>query len=101
MNKLIGDIARHVARRLLAARVDDHGAGTVAVGSEGGAWRVPVPAVRPGGTAVCVGAGENVTLEVELIRRYGIRVHCLDPTPRAAWHVAALLDAAGRGGIYT
>lgn len=45
----------------------------------GGWW---IPEVRPGGVAVCVGAGTDVTFDLEL-RRLGYRVITVDPTPAA------------------
>jgi FkbM family methyltransferase len=36
-----------------------------------------------------VGVGEDITFDLELIRRFGCSVHAFDPTSRAAQHVAA------------
>lgn len=54
----------------------------------GGWW---VPEVRPGGVAVCVGAGTDVTFDLEL-RRLGYRVITVDPTPAATEYLEQFRD---------
>jgi FkbM family methyltransferase len=66
------------------------------IGSAYGGWVIPKSRVQSGTTALCAGAGEDISFDVELNKK-GIRVVTLDPTPRAKRHVAQVL-AAARGG---
>jgi FkbM family methyltransferase len=68
----------------------------VRLGTRRGGWVLPAKTVQAGGTAVCVGAGEDISFDVEL-NKLGFQVHTLDPTPRAKRHVEQLLEAALSG----
>jgi FkbM family methyltransferase len=60
--------------------------GMVRFGSFYGGWWIDE--VDPGrGAAICVGAGTDVTFDLEL-QRLGYDVHTVDPTPAAVAHVA-------------
>ena len=61
----------------------------VRLGSSYGGWWVPTAALRRGTIAYCAGAGEDITFDLELLRR-GCCVRTIDPTPRAIEHVASL-----------
>jgi FkbM family methyltransferase len=52
--------------------------------------------VKPGANAICVGAGEDISLDVELNKK-GLNVFTLDPTPRSKAHVATVLAATAGG----
>lgn len=58
----------------------------VRLGTYYGGWWIPAADLPPG-AALCVGAGTDVSLEVEL-QRLGHRVYAVDPTPRAVEFVA-------------
>lgn len=62
--------------------------------SYGGWWVVPLESLR-GGLAVCAGAGEDISFDVELARTFQARITIVDPTPRAIGHVEAVLDRIG------
>jgi len=66
------------------------------VGTSYGGWVVPESSLLAGKTAVCVGAGEDISFDVAL-NRMGLRVFTVDPTPRAAAHVRQVLAAAASG----
>jgi FkbM family methyltransferase len=57
------------------------------LGSDYGGWTVPSEMLRPGDVCYSAGVGEDITFDVELIRRFGCRVFACDPTPRAVAHV--------------
>jgi FkbM family methyltransferase len=61
----------------------------IRLGSRYGGWWVPAGVLRRGTIAYCAGAGEDITFDLELLRR-GCRVRTIDPTPRAIEHVASL-----------
>jgi FkbM family methyltransferase len=52
---------------------------------------VPLDVIEPGWTCYCVGAGGDISFDLELIRRFDARVRCIDPV--AAYVTAAVEDA--------
>lgn len=62
------------------------------LGTEGCGWHIPEHYLRPGIIAICAGAGEDVSFDVEL-NSHGFNVYVLDPTPRARAHIKNLLSA--------
>lgn len=60
------------------------------VGTGYGGWFVPTSLLSDRSLCYGVGAGEDISFEIELINRYGCEVHCFDPTPRAQRHVKLL-----------
>lgn len=70
------------------------------LGTRYGGWWCCTRLLGPGQVALCAGAGEDVSFDVALNARHGLRVLCVDPTPRAVQHVAGLLAAAAAGGHY-
>jgi FkbM family methyltransferase len=56
------------------------------LGSDYGGWTV-CPAGLPAASVVyCAGVGEDASFDLGLIRRFGVRVHAFDPSPRSiAW----------------
>ena len=69
----------------------------VRIGTAYGGWYCCQSLLGPGRAAVCCGAGEDVSFDIGLNANWGMRIICVDPTPRAIRHVEALL-AAGRQG---
>jgi FkbM family methyltransferase len=69
------------------------GLSIVEVGSDYGGWALPENVVQPSWTCYCVGAGGDVTFDLELIRRYGVHVRAIDPVP--AYIESALAEAGG------
>jgi FkbM family methyltransferase len=65
----------------------------VEFGSAYGGWRIPEGSVGPGDICYCVGAGGDITFDLELIRRCGAVVRAVDPVE--AYEAAALEAAAG------
>ena len=70
----------------------------VRIGTDYGGWYCCSGLLGKGRVALCCGAGEDISFDVGLNARWGMRTICVDPTPRAIAHVAALLEAdqAGR-----
>ncbi|MBX3329770.1 MAG: FkbM family methyltransferase [Nitrospira sp.] len=60
------------------------------LGTRYGGWFVPNGLLSSRSLCYGVGAGEDISFEIELINRYGCEVHCFDPTPRAQRHVDQL-----------
>ncbi|NJD31279.1 MAG: FkbM family methyltransferase [Gammaproteobacteria bacterium] len=83
---------------LLAARYRESGkAALERFGTQYGGWLCVPRLLGPGRVALCAGAGEDVSFDVALDARFGMRVLCVDPTPRALAHVRGLLEAAQAG----
>ena len=71
------------------------------LGSGYGGWWIPIAfAPGPGSVCICAGAGEDLSFDVALTRRFGCNVHILDPTPRAITHFEGLVDATQKGGAF-
>jgi FkbM family methyltransferase len=64
----------------------------VELGSAYGGWRIPEGSVSEGDVCYCIGAGGDVSFDLELIRRYGAVVRAVDPVEA---YEAAALEAAG------
>ena len=87
---------RELTSRRVKQWVDTEAVELVRLGTKRCGWVLPAKTVEAGGTAVCVGAGEDISFDVELNKR-GFQVHTLDPTPRAKRHVEQLLEAVWTG----
>jgi FkbM family methyltransferase len=57
------------------------------LGTDYGGWPVPTESLHSGAVCFAVGAGEDISFELELIRRFDCSVFVFDPTPRAIEHV--------------
>lgn len=68
----------------------------VLLGSEYGGWVVPDIFNE---TSICyfAGVGEDITFDVEFVKRYGCDVHLFDPTPRAIDHYDNVIASALSG----
>jgi len=55
----------------------------VSLGSEGASWCVSTEELSKTNIAYCLGVGEEISFDLELIRRFGVQVHGFDPTPRS------------------
>jgi FkbM family methyltransferase len=53
--------------------------GLLDLGSKPGGWTVPADLVDSGWCCYCVGAGGDVSFDIELMRRFGVRVRSFDP----------------------
>ncbi|MGC1386756.1 MAG: FkbM family methyltransferase [Steroidobacteraceae bacterium] len=72
-------------------------AGLVRIGTEYGGWYCCRALLGPDRTAMCCGAGEDISFDAALNAKWGMRIICVDPTPRSIRHVESFL-AAGRDG---
>lgn len=52
-------------------------------GSEYGGWVIPRNRLTAQSVCYCVGCGEDISFDLELIRRYSCPVYGFDPTPRS------------------
>ena len=47
------------------------------------AWDLSVEALRQNSIVYSCGVGENISFDIDIIRRFGLTVHAFDPTPRS------------------
>lgn len=57
------------------------------LGTKYGGWYVPVDFLNSSSICYCVGAGEDVSFDLELINNFGCQVYTFDPTLRARQHI--------------
>jgi FkbM family methyltransferase len=100
MSRALDDLRRRVLRRWICwwmrRLLDARRLELTKLGDAGAGWTLPTCKILPGTTAVCVGAGEDITFDVELNKK-GVVVFTVDPTPRAKAHVGLVLAAAASG----
>lgn len=60
-------------------------------GTNYGGWYIPAEIIDKGSTCICVGAGEDISFDLELARVLSCRILIVDPTPRAKKHFDELL----------
>lgn len=86
-------LLRFVDRRALA-RADR----LTRLGTAYGGWIIPRdPGLGAQSVCYCAGAGEDLSFDCELTRRFRCRVRIIDPTPRAIEHFRQLEESTRRG----
>lgn len=90
----VGLLIGRSSRRRLQACVGSSRLAIERLGSPYGGWVVPTVLLEEPATAICAGAGEDISFDIELLRR-GMSVVTLDPTPRAVSHVKGVMAAEG------
>jgi FkbM family methyltransferase len=79
--KVENAVRRRYFRRRLATVPVEKALPVRYLGTFYGGWSMPVQLVRPNWVVYCVGAGNDVSLETELIRATGCEVFSFDPSP--------------------
>ncbi|MHB1537102.1 MAG: FkbM family methyltransferase [Solirubrobacteraceae bacterium] len=83
---------RWFERRLGVLAVSGRG-DPVSLGSAYGGWIVPAALIEPGWRCYCVGAGADISFDLELIERFDVEVQSVEPDE--SYVAAALSTAAG------
>jgi FkbM family methyltransferase len=83
---------RWFERRMVLLKLEA-GPPLVSLGTEYGAWDLPDGQIGHDSICYCVGAGGDVSFDLELINRFGALVRCFDPVE--AFERKALSDAGG------
>ncbi|MGI9509795.1 MAG: FkbM family methyltransferase [Geminicoccaceae bacterium] len=78
----------------------DQGVPVITLGSRYGGWTLPESALSPESRCYLFGAGEDISFDIALIRKFGAEVHVFDPTPRAKTHVDGLIEATQSGQTF-
>lgn len=56
---------------------------TVSLGNDGAQWAVCLDGLSENSVVYSIGVGEDISFDLELIARCGMRIHAFDPTPRS------------------
>jgi FkbM family methyltransferase len=64
----------------------------LSLGSSYGGWLLPDGLIKPGWVCYCIGAGGDVSFDIELLRRYDAIVRSIDPVEE---YVARAIEDAG------
>jgi FkbM family methyltransferase len=91
--KVRSAVRRRIFEWRLARLRPEPGPAIVELGSAYGGWKIPEGAVGERAICYCIGAGGDITFDLELIRRYGAIVRAVDPVQ--AYGAAAVEAAAG------
>ena len=67
------------------------------LGTQYGGWCVPNTGLGPDDVVVSAGAGEDISFDLEIVKRFGCKVLVLDPTPRAIHHFQETKKAISNG----
>ena len=70
------------------------------LGSEYGGWIVPTDRLDCDSVCYCAGVGEDVSFDLELIRRFSCTVFAFDPTPRAKAYVERVVGNNSKYRFY-
>lgn len=67
------------------------------LGSSYGGWMIPTGLISRDSICYLAGAGEDISFDVTLVKRFGCSVQIFDPTPRSKLHFQKLIEAAKEG----
>jgi len=67
------------------------------LGTDYGGWIIPIDIIQQRSICYLVGAGEDISFDVALSKRFNCNVFIFDPTPRSKAHFDKLIDAAQSG----
>ncbi len=67
------------------------------LGTSYGGWWFPSEGVGPDEWVIAAGAGEDISFDIEVAKRFGARVIIADPTPRAQRHFKQSKQAIAEG----
>lgn len=67
-------------------------------GSAYGGWQIPCdPEMSSDSVCYLAGAGEDITFDCELVRRFCCQIRIIDPTPKAILHFRQLTESVNEG----
>lgn len=66
------------------------------LGSSYGGWHICSSNLNKNSYALSIGAGEDISFDVELANKFGCKVHIFDPTPRAVKHFQNIKSQFGK-----
>ncbi|HXB64360.1 MAG TPA: FkbM family methyltransferase [Solirubrobacteraceae bacterium] len=72
----------------------------VSFGSAYGGWMVPTALIQPGWICYCVGAGNDISFDLELIERFDVRVQSMEPVEQYVEEARHTTSGEPRFAIY-
>jgi FkbM family methyltransferase len=72
----------------------------VSFGSPYGGWMVPTALIEPGWLCYCVGAGADISFDLELLARFDVRVQSVEPVERYVREAQATAAGEPRFAVY-
>ncbi|HUO69812.1 MAG TPA: FkbM family methyltransferase [Solirubrobacteraceae bacterium] len=91
--KVKSAVRRRWFERRLGSLTPHEDPSILSLGTAYGGWKIPDGILTSDSICYCVGAGGDISFDLELIRRYGVQVRCFDPVE--AFECSALEQAAG------
>ncbi len=86
MLKAIKRFVKSIVRPVRIIGSVQHSCPTERHGSDYGGWTVNPTLLSKNSVVYSVGVGEDASFDVAMIRRFGVTVHAMDPTPKSiAW----------------
>ena len=67
------------------------------LGTDYGGWWVPKHGLGPTDLVISAGAGEDISFDIDVARRFGCKIVVMDPTPRAITHFETTAKAIEAG----
>lgn len=65
------------------------------IGTEYGGWYILKNTEIRDGVILSAGVGEDISFDIEMINRYGVKIVFVDPTPRAIEHITSVKKSLG------
>lgn len=84
-------------KRWLSRRVRTIDSRIIRLGTSYGGWHIADNGRLEGAVAILAGAGEDISFDLALQKRFKCQVIIVDPTPRAIAHVQAVMDSIRSG----
>jgi FkbM family methyltransferase len=95
--KLLDSFWKYSEKKLQAESLVDISTPHVKLGTAYGGWSIPTHLLNSDSLCYCVGAGEDISFDIELIRQYNCHVYTFDPTPRASQHIQSMINNTREG----
>ena len=67
------------------------------LGTDYGSWKVPENFLAENSVCYFAGAGIDISIDVEVTKRFRSMVHIIDPTPKAREHYNLLIEKPRKG----
>jgi FkbM family methyltransferase len=72
----------------------------LSLGSAYGGWMVPAALIEPGWICYCVGAGNDISFDLELIKRFDVHVQSVEPVEQYVQEALRAADGEPRFAAY-
>ena len=95
MQLMINNLVKRISHKLMVlslfrpqvTRID-----LITLGDKLASWTIPSRYLDKNSKIICVGAGENISFEMEIVKLYNSKVHLFDPTPKSKAYVMKIIS---------